>query len=208
MTETEQPLSTAMGATTVAVAAAPAVGVPPYAGRLLRWSFAVGIVPPILLVAALASGSLYALVFVHVITGGTWTGFDLFMGLVMAPLLRTLEIPQRVEVAKRLTPATFFILPSLATVAITSGIYLAQREGKFDLTSPWILAAGIVVVLLTAQGFGVFLPNGVRIFIELAKTRPDPQLIARLNMRNVRLAGIQAILQLLIIVIMARLRLL
>ena len=178
---------------------------PPYTNRLLQWSFAIGVIPPVILIAAVATNSLYLLDYVHVITGGTWTGFDIFMGVVMTRVMRTMEIPQRVEVAKRLTPTTFFILPSFAAVAITSGIYLAQELGKFDLSSPWIMAAGAVVLILTAQGFGVFMPNGVRIFIELAKPKPDVAKIAKLNLRNIRLSGSQAIFQVVIILIMAHL---
>jgi hypothetical protein len=178
---------------------------PPFTRALFRWSFAIGVVPPLALVAALALKSLYLLDYVHVITGGTWTGFDLYMGLVMSRILGSLEIPARVEVAKRLTPTTFFIVPSLAAVAITSGIYLAQSLGKLVLTDPWIIAAGIVVVILTAQGFGVFLPNGVRVFLELAKTKPDTALISKLTMRNIRLAASQAVFQVAIILIMAHL---
>jgi hypothetical protein len=182
-----------------------ASALPPYTSRLLRWSFAIGVIPPVALIVALAAKSLFLLTFVHVICGGTWTGFDLFMGLVMSRVMRSLDIPARVEIAKRLTPTTFFILPSLAAVAVTAGIYLAQAEAKFDLSSPWIIAAGVVVLILTAQGFGIFMPNGVRIFIELAKRQPDTAKIARLNMRNIRLAGLQAIFQLVIILIMAHL---
>jgi len=184
---------------------ATSVGMPPYTKKLLAWSFAIAVIPPIVLVAALAVKSLYILDYVHVICGGTWTGFDLYMGLVMSRILRTLEIPARVEIAKRLTPTTFFIIPSFAAVAVTAGIYLAQAEGKFDLSSPWIIAAGVVVLILTIQGFGIFMPNGVRIFIELAKTKPDVSKIAKLNMRNIRLAGSQAVFQVIIILIMAHL---
>ncbi|HEX5467385.1 MAG TPA: hypothetical protein VFW92_12015 [Candidatus Limnocylindrales bacterium] len=186
-------------------AEAGAGALPPYTRRLLMWSFAVGVVPPIVLIVGLSLNSLYVLLFVHVICGGTWTGFDLFMGLVMSRIMRSLDIPARVEVAKRLTPTTFFILPSLAAVAVTSGIYLAQRLHKFDLSDPWIIAAGVVVAILTVQGFGIFMPNGLRIFIELAKRKPDPQRIARLNMWNIRLSGVQAAFQVVIIVIMAHL---
>jgi hypothetical protein len=178
---------------------------PPFTNRLLTWSFAVGIIPPVALVAALMLKSVYFLDYVHVICGGTWTGFDLYMGLVMTRILRFLDVPARVEVAKRLTPTTFFIIPSLAAVAITSGIYLAQLLGKFDLSDPWILAAGAVVIVLTVQGFGVFLPNGLRTFLELAKARPDGALIAKLTMRNIRLAASQAVFQVVIILIMAHL---
>jgi hypothetical protein len=178
---------------------------PPFTSKLLLWSFGIGIIPPVVLIAALAMKSLYLLDYVHVITGGTWTGFDIYMGVIMTRILRSLELPARVEIAKRLTPTTFFIIPSLAAVAITSGIYLAQSLGKFDLSSPWIIAAGVVVLVLTAQGFGVFMPNGVRIFIELAKPKPDTTKIARLNMRNIRLTGSQAVFQIIIILIMAHL---
>jgi hypothetical protein len=178
---------------------------PPYTKKLLMWSFSIAVIPPIVLILALALKSLYLLDYVHVICGGTWTGFDLYMGLVMSRILRTLEIPARVEIAKRLTPITFFIIPSIAAVAVTAGIYLAQEMGKFDLSSPWIIAAGIVVLILSIQGFGIFMPNGVRIFIELAKVKPDINKIAKLNMRNIRLAGSQAIFQVIIILIMAHL---
>ncbi|MEA3200525.1 MAG: hypothetical protein QOE90_1953 [Thermoplasmata archaeon] len=181
-------------------------GLPPFTRSLLTWSFVVALAPPLLLIGALASRQLVWLDYVHVIVGGTWTGFDIYMGVVMTRILRALEPPGRVEVAKRLTPTTFFILPSLASVAITSGIYLAQATGRFDLHSPWILAAGVVVLALTAQGFGIFLPNGVRIFLELAKAKPDVALIGKLTMRNVRLAGVQAVMQVALIAIMAQLR--
>jgi len=178
---------------------------PPYTKKLLLWSFSIAIIPPIVLVAAMSIKSLYLLDYVHVISGATWTGFDIYMGVVMSRILRLLEIPARVEIAKRLTPITFFILPSLSATAITAGIYLAQAEAKFDLSSPWIIAAGVVVLILTGQGFGVFLPNGVRIFLEMAKKNPNLALIAKLNMRNIRLAGSQAIFQVIIILIMAHL---
>jgi hypothetical protein len=179
---------------------------PPYTKKLLLWSFSVAIVPPVVLVGALAIKSQFLLDYVHVITGATWTGFDVFMGVVMTRIMRLLDVPSRVEVAKRLTPTTFFILPSLAATAITAGIYLAQAEGKFDLSSPWIIAAGVVVLILTAQGFGIFMPNGIRIFLELSKTTgPDTAKIAKLNMRNIRLAGSQAVFQIVLILIMAHL---
>lgn len=178
---------------------------PPYTKKLLLWSFSIGIIPPIVLVAALAIRSLYLLDYIHVITGGSWTGFDLYSGLILSRILRTLDLPARVEVAKRLTPLTFFIIPSLAATAITAGIYLAQSLGRFDLGDPWIIAAGIVVLILSAQGFGVFMPNGVRIFIELAKQHPDSQRIAKFNMQNIKLSASQAVFQIVIILIMAHL---
>ncbi|MEM0117729.1 MAG: hypothetical protein QXV32_04725 [Conexivisphaerales archaeon] len=181
------------------------VGIPNYTGSLMRWSFVIGLIPVAGLLIALAIKSLYLLQYVHVLTGGTWTGFDLFMGLVMTRIMRNLDIGARVEVAKRLTPTTFFIMPSLASTAIASGIYLAERMNIFNIHSPWIIAAGIVVIILSAQGFGIFMPNGLRIFVELAKPSPDTAKISKLNMQNIRLAGSQAIFQVILILIMAHL---
>jgi hypothetical protein len=180
-------------------------GLPIFTSRLLLWSFGVGVIPPAALVMALELRSLLLLEYVHVISGGTWTGFDLFMSVILGRILASLDLPGRVEVAKRLTPTTFFIMPSLASTAITAGIYLAESLGTFVLTSPWIIASGIVVIILTAQGFGIFMPNSLRIFIELAKPSPDRAKIARLNGINIRLAGVQGVMQLAIILIMAHL---
>lgn len=63
-------------------------------------------------------------------------------------------------------------------------------------------SCGVVVLILTAQGFGVFMRNGMRIFIDLAKNNTDTSKISGLDMQ---LAGSQAIFQVIIILIMAHL---
>jgi hypothetical protein len=165
-------------------------GLPAFTSRLMLWSFGVGIIPSVVLVVALQLKSLLLLEYVHVISGGTWTGFDLFMSVILGRILASLDLPGRVEVAKRLTPTQFFVMPSLMSTTITAGIYLAESLGTFILTSPWIIAAGIMVIILTAQGFGIFIPNDMRIFIELAKPNPDRAKIARLNGINIRPMGV------------------
>ncbi len=47
---------------------------PPYTIRLLAWSFAVGVVPPIALIAAIGLLSLLLLEYVHVISGARGPG--------------------------------------------------------------------------------------------------------------------------------------
>jgi len=173
--------------------------------RLLLRELFLGLIPVVAFIVVLALGNLVYLDYVHVLSGGTWTGIDLFMGLVMSRVMRSLTVPQRAEVAKRLTPRTLFLLPSLASTAITSGIYLAMSEGRFALSDPWILAAGVVVLILLVQGLGMLLPNNVRILLEVQKDRPDVEKIVRLNRRNLRIAGSQAVFQFAIIFIMANL---
>ncbi len=170
---------------------------------LVSWkSWIYVIVPAAALIIAIAIKGIF-LDYTHVLFGGMWTGIDLYMGLVLGPILGKVSPQARTEIIKRLVPVMLFLMPSIATVAITAGIYLAMSEGIFSLSLPVIIAAGIIVAILTIQGFGVFLPNEVRIFLELNKEKPDIQKMSRLAMMNFRLSGVQAIFQIAIIFIMA-----
>ncbi len=175
---------------------------PPYSNRLLLQSFLLGLVPPIVLLAAIALKDLTLLTYTHVMSAVMWTGFDLFMAIILGRVLKSLDIAGRVEVAKRLTPSTFFILPSLAATTITAGIYLAMELGVFNFSYLWIVAALAIVAILTIQGFVILMPNSMKIFIELAKPNPRKEEIAKLNGINIRLAGVQGVLQIAIIFIM------
>ena len=161
--------------------------------------------PVIALVFALLYGKILILDYVHVLTGGTWTGVDLFMGIVMVRVMGGLEPSARVQLVRRMVPIMLFFMPAIASVAITSGIFLAQWEGLFILQSPWIIISGVLVGILTVQGFGILLPNELRIFLELRKQKPDTQKIIKLGMRNFKIAGSQTIFQFIIIFVMARL---
>jgi hypothetical protein len=109
----------------------------------------------------------------------------------------------RSEVVKRLVPVMLFLMPALASVAITAGIYLAQWEGLLNLQSPLIVAAIIIVAILSVQGFGVIMPNEIRIFLELTKENPNKDKIVKLGMRNIKISGSQALFQIAIIFVMA-----
>src|SRR5579884_1580711 len=89
------------------------------------YSLATVLVPIAGLIIVLFYGNLLALNYVHVLTGGTWTGIDLFMGIVMGRILKGLEPQARTQVIKKLVPMMLFLMPALAVVAITSGITLA-----------------------------------------------------------------------------------
>lgn len=162
-------------------------------------------VPLIGLFTALSTRNLLILDYVHVLSGATWTGIDIFMGFVMAFVFRYISPPARGQIATRLTPVMLFLMPSLATTAVTAGIYLAKTLGVFSLHSPLIIAAGIIVLILIAQGFGLFLPNEVRVFLELRRENPDINKISRLMSLVFKLGGIQGIFQIALIFVMASL---
>jgi hypothetical protein len=164
-------------------------------------------VPIVALVLVLAYGNLLALNYLHVLTGGNWTGIDLFMGVVMGRILKGLEPQARTQVIKKLVPLMLFLMPALATVAITSGINLASRMGMLTLASPMIVAAVVIVVILSVQGFGILMPTEIRIFLELRKKAPNRDKIIKWGMRNVKLAGSQGVFQVALIFVMANLAL-
>jgi hypothetical protein len=159
-------------------------------------------VPVAALIAALTSGSYLFLDYVHVLSGATWTGIDLFFGIVMGRVLGGLAPPARTQVIKKLVPIMLFLMPSLTSVAVTAGVFLAIKGG-YALNSTPIIVAAILVIILMVQGIGVILPTEVRIFLELRKKSPNYERVNKLGMRNVYLSGSQSIFQVALIFVMA-----
>jgi hypothetical protein len=125
------------------------------------------------------------------------------MGLVISRVMIKMSVGARIEFIRRLVPMMLFFMPTIASLAITAGIYLATYEGIFSLRYPVIILAGIIVLILVIQGFAIFLPNELRIYFELRKSQPDSKKISRLALINFRLSGVQAAFQFAIIFIMA-----
>ena len=67
----------------------------------------------VVMVVAIQSHDLWFLNFVHVLTGLMWTGIDLFMGFVIGPILRRLDLTVRRAFITRLMPRMLFIMPTL-----------------------------------------------------------------------------------------------
>jgi hypothetical protein len=168
-------------------------------------SLVVFLAPILALVYAVTARNFTFLDYVHVLTGGMWTGIDLFMGLVMSRILRSLDPGSRAQLIMRLTPLMLLFMPSIAAVATTAGVYLASWLGIFKLSNPIILATGGVVLVLIAQGFGIIMPNEVRIFLEIRRGARDREKINRLGMRNIYVGGSQVIFQIVVIFLMAKL---
>ncbi len=157
------------------------------------------------LIFALNFGSIKVLNYVHILHGVLWTGIDLFMGIVIGPVLGGMEPKERAVVFKRLIPKMTFLMPVLAGVATASGIELAKWSG-WSLTDPWVLTALIIAGILAVQGFGLLLPNEIRIFRQLLSEKPDIDRIARLGMINAKLAGLQGVFQVAILAVMVNIR--
>ncbi|BBG23124.1 hypothetical protein [Sulfuracidifex tepidarius] len=163
------------------------------------------VIPITGLITAYVLNDIILLDYVHVMSGLLWTGIDIFMGFVLSYTLKSLDPKAKADVARSLTPTMLFLMPSIATVAVTSGYILASEMGIFSLSSPLIISAVIIIAILMIQGFGIFLPNEVRVVLELNKDEPSYGKIGKLMMINFKLSGVQGILQLLLIFVMAHL---
>jgi uncharacterized membrane protein len=177
--------------------------------KLIRWHYSWYVASALLvMIAVIASHHLWSLNFLHVFSGLMWTGIDLFMGFVLGPILRVIEISARKAVLLRLTPRTLFLMPALSIITGTTGWFLAVDMGFTALPYPqygWILASLVLVTLMTIQGLGYLLPTNLRVCLELQRDKPDNARIARLTNGYFLAVALQGIMQVITIIIMARL---
>jgi hypothetical protein len=159
------------------------------------------------MVAAILGSSLWLLDFVHVMAGSLWTGIDLFMGFVIGPVLRRVSLDTRRAMIAGIIPRTLILMPTLSIITSTAGWFLAVRMGFLDLAYPqfwWMVAALVIVGVLTVQGMGFLLPMNLKLYFEIQKPSPDTDKIGRWMRIYVRVVGMQGIMQVAIIVVMAR----
>jgi len=156
---------------------------------------------------AILGSSLWFLNFVHVMSGALWTGIDLFMGFVIGPVMRRVSLDTRRAMIAGIIPRTLVLMPTLSAITSTSGWFLAQRLGFLDLGYPqfwWVIAALGIVSVLTVQGLGYLLPMNLKLYFEIQKPAPDPEKLKRWMRTYVRVVAVQGVMQIAIIVVMAR----
>lgn len=173
------------------------------ARQLTWWILAL----PLLMGVAVVTKNLYLLDYSHVMAGMLWTGADLFLGFILGPVLRRLTPTQRQHLMAYLVPKTLLYMPTVAFTSVVGGWFLAQAFGFLAPGSPlqaWVDVAILVSVVLVVQG-GTISWNEWRIARELSRRDPNPARIERANRLVFRLAAVQALLQVAIVLIMAHL---
>ena len=161
----------------------------------------------VLLALVIAIDNVWLLNFVHVMAGVMWTGVDLFMGFVVGPIVRAMPAPARRAFVLRLTPKTLFLLPTLSIITSTAGYFHAKQIGLMAAPYPqfwWVFAALAIVTVLTLQGLGFLLPTNLMVYFELKKPQPDGARIGRLMRWYFLAVASQGVLQMAIIVVMAK----
>ncbi len=161
----------------------------------------------VLLVVTIVGNWLWALDFFHVAGGGLWTGIDLFVGLVIGPILGRLPAPARTEFSKRFMPMMLLIRPTLVTVTLASGWQLARYPGVLVLATAhaWVVASFAIVGVMAVIALGILEPANLAVLFELRKPQPDGALVGRLMRRFIYTAGITGLMQVATLVIMTRL---
>jgi len=161
----------------------------------------------VFVVVSIAGNWLWALTFCHVVGGALWTAIDLFVGLIIGPILGRLSIEARAEFAARFMPKMVLLMPTLVLMTLAAGFQLALLEGNLAPSSPnhaWLVVSYCVVGVMAVIALGVLEPANIAVLVEMRKARPDGEVIARLMRRFVFTAGITGVMQVATLIIMTR----
>jgi len=158
-------------------------------------------------IVAIAANWLWALDFLHVAAGGLWTGIDLFVGLIVGPIVGGMSIPARVEFSTRFMPKMLVIMPTLVTLTLAAGWQLGVHLGTVNSEFPnhgWVVASYIVVGVMAVIALGILEPANLGVIFELRKPRPNGEIIAKLMKRFIYTAGVTGAMQIATFVIMTK----
>jgi len=194
----------------------PAVGTPPVAAAPPRLEFDIvprkGLVmvavAMVMLIVAIAVNKLWPLEFLHVASGAAWTIIDLFLGLVLGPIMGSMSIPARVEFTTKLMPKMVLIMPTVVTLTLAAGWQLASKLGTVQSSYPqhgWVVASFIVVGVMAVLALGLLEPANIAVLYELKKPRPNPAVIEKLMKRFIYCAGVLGVMQIATLLIMTKL---
>ena len=161
-----------------------------------------------LLVAAIASNKLLPLEFFHVAGGAAWTIIDLFLGLILGPIMGKMSVPARIEFTTKLMPKMVLIMPTVVTATLAAGWQLGVHMGTVQSNyylHGWAVASFIVVGIMSVIALGLLEPANIAVLFEMRKPEPNGEVIAKLMRRFVYTAGITGVMQIATLVIMTRL---
>jgi hypothetical protein len=161
----------------------------------------------VFLVVTIGYNWTWGLVFFHVVGGGLWTAIDLFVGLVIGPILGRLSIPARAEFSARFMPKMVIIMPTVVTMTLAAGFQLALKMGNLEPSSPnhrWLMVSFGVVGVMAVIALGLLEPANIAVLLEMKRPEPNGEVIAKLMKRFIFTAGITGLMQIATLVIMTR----
>jgi hypothetical protein len=159
------------------------------------------------LIAAIAVNKLWPLMFLHVAGGAAWTIIDLFLGLVLGPIMGAMPVPARVQFTTRLMPKMLLIMPTVVVCTLVAGWQLGGFVGPIYQGAPHhdlIVASYVIVGIMAIIALSILEPANVAVLFELKKPRPNPAVIENLMRRFIYTAGILGAMQVATLVIMTK----
>jgi hypothetical protein len=201
----------------VNVAASPAEGAPPAAGGpppipefdiVPRVGLVLAAIVLVALVVVVATNGLWPLEFMHVVFGSAWTIIDLFVGLLIGPILGKLPVPARIQFTTRFMPKMVVLMPTVVTATLVAGWQLSTKLGTNLSVYPnhgWVVASFIVVGVMAILALGLLEPANIAVLVELKRPRPNPHVIETLMKRFIYCSGVIGVMQVATFVIMTKL---
>lgn len=159
------------------------------------------------LVWSIQSNAQWALDFYHVAGGALWTGIDLFVGLVIGPILGRMSPHARMEFSARFMPLMVLIMPTRVVMTLAAGFQLAVDLGNLRMESVnhvWLVVSFVVVGVMALIALGLLEPANIAVLMEGRKERPNTTIIAKLMRRFIYTAGITGVMQVATLIIMTR----
>jgi len=159
------------------------------------------------MIVAIATNSAWALDFYHVVGGGLWTALDLFLVVVLGPIMGSMSIPARMEFSSRLMPKLLVIMPTVVTMTLGSGFQIARHAGNLAASSPnhdWLVVSYVVVGVMATVSLGLLEPANLAVLFEMRRPEPNYARIGRLMKIFMYTAGVTGLMQIATLVIMTK----
>ena len=156
---------------------------------------------------AIGSNSIWALMLAHVAGGGMWTAVDLYVGLILGPILGRLSPPARAEFSAGFMPKMVLLMPTLVMMTLATGFQIALNYGNLypsSINRPWLVASMVVVGIMAVVALGILEPANIAVLFEMKKEQPDVDVIEHLMKRFVYTAGVTGLMQVATLLIMTR----
>ena len=156
---------------------------------------------------AIGSNSIWALMLAHVAGGGMWTAVDLYVGLILGPILGRLSPPARAEFSAGFMPKMVLLMPTLVMMTLATGFQIALNYGNLypsSINRPWLVASMVVVGIMAVVALGILEPANISVLFEMKKEQPDVDVIEHLMKRFVYTAGVTGLMQVATLLIMTR----
>lgn len=187
----------------------PTAGAPPrrHIEIVPRKGIPIVVVAVLFVIYAIASNSMWPLMFAHVAGGGMWTAVDLYVGMVIGPIIGGLSFAARAEFSAKFMPKMVLLMPTVVMMTLASGFQIAidyQRLEPGNVNRPWLIASMVVVGVMAIVALGILEPANIAVLFEMNKPQPDGEVIERLMKRFVYTAGVTGLMQIATLVIMTR----